>query len=286
MYYFLYKTTNLKNGKYYYGVHSTNNIEDRYLGSGLYLKRAIRKEGRKYFCREIISFFDNEEEMYKAEKNILKEIVLNDPLCYNLQEGGNGGWSHLSKEYMSNIKKNWWSKPENREKISSKIKDFMKNNPDIKDKVVEKMNKKRISLIKSGISYSEAISKGLNLYWLEGNIEEKKKKRSEETKGKMRLENRNKLSKENAGFNNKDFIKRWKPFYENLIQRGIVIDIVNKKVYDIDIQKKYGEGFKILRVINYLVHLKIIEIVSVEKTWCSTARTHKRKTICQYKENI
>ena len=30
----VYKITNNINGKYYYGIHSTNNVNDRYLGSG------------------------------------------------------------------------------------------------------------------------------------------------------------------------------------------------------------------------------------------------------------
>lgn len=33
MYYFIYKTTNLINGKYYIGQHRTECIDDGYLGS-------------------------------------------------------------------------------------------------------------------------------------------------------------------------------------------------------------------------------------------------------------
>ena len=42
-YTFTYITTNIINGKQYVGKHTTNNISDGYLGSGIQLKRAIKK---------------------------------------------------------------------------------------------------------------------------------------------------------------------------------------------------------------------------------------------------
>ena len=38
----IYKTTNLLNGKIYVGLHSTDNLNDRYMGSGWVLKYAIK----------------------------------------------------------------------------------------------------------------------------------------------------------------------------------------------------------------------------------------------------
>ena len=32
-YHYFYKITNLLNNKYYYGVHSTNDLNDQYMGS-------------------------------------------------------------------------------------------------------------------------------------------------------------------------------------------------------------------------------------------------------------
>lgn len=44
-YYFTYKITNLLNGRYYLGIHATNNLDDGYMGSGVCIKGAIKSMG-------------------------------------------------------------------------------------------------------------------------------------------------------------------------------------------------------------------------------------------------
>lgn len=102
-YHFLYKTTNLINNKYYYGVHSTKNLTDGYLGSGKYLKRSINKYGQENFKIEIIQFFNDRESLLEKEKEIVNENTLLDENCMNLRPGGFGGFS--SKEQSKNAKK-------------------------------------------------------------------------------------------------------------------------------------------------------------------------------------
>lgn len=48
-YHVVYKTTNTLNNKIYVGLHSTNNINDNYIGSGYVLKDAIKKYGKSKF---------------------------------------------------------------------------------------------------------------------------------------------------------------------------------------------------------------------------------------------
>ncbi len=98
MYYTVYKTTNLKNGKFYIGKHQTKNLDDAYLGSGKLLGRAIRKHGRENFKKEILEVFDTEEKMNLAEKIL---VVFDLELSYNLCEGGNGGFGYINRSDLA-----------------------------------------------------------------------------------------------------------------------------------------------------------------------------------------
>jgi len=90
-FYTIYKTTNIINGKFYYGKHVTASLDDGYLGSGNLLKLAIKKYGRKNFIKEILFVFDNKTDMNNKEKEIINETILNDKNCYNIAIGGQGG---------------------------------------------------------------------------------------------------------------------------------------------------------------------------------------------------
>jgi group I intron endonuclease len=98
--YIVYRTTNLVNGKFYIGVHKQDFflpiIFDGYLGSGLMLKRAIKKYGEENFIRETLHIFYTAKEAYKKEKEIVNENFVNRRDNYNLCGGGQGnrGFSH------------------------------------------------------------------------------------------------------------------------------------------------------------------------------------------------
>jgi group I intron endonuclease len=86
---FIYKTTNLVNGKIYIG----QTIGDRpnYIGSGKLLKAAINKYGKENFKREILEYCDNVDHMNEREVIwIARYDSTNQKIGYNLEHGGNG----------------------------------------------------------------------------------------------------------------------------------------------------------------------------------------------------
>ena len=50
----IYLTENNVNNKKYVWLHVTDNIDDNYLGSGVIIKKAIRKYGKKAFIKSVI----------------------------------------------------------------------------------------------------------------------------------------------------------------------------------------------------------------------------------------
>lgn len=92
MKYIVYETTNLVNDKKYIGVHKTENpdIFDNYYGSGKLLKEAIKKYGPESFCRKTLFVFDNDDDAYLKEKELVTKEIVNSHLYYNIDVGGRG----------------------------------------------------------------------------------------------------------------------------------------------------------------------------------------------------
>jgi hypothetical protein len=90
-YNYFYRIENTLNGKFYYGVHGTNNLEDGYFGSGKRLNYAIEKYGRENFVKENLIFFETYNQALEYEAEIVNEELVLDPSCYNLKRGGKGG---------------------------------------------------------------------------------------------------------------------------------------------------------------------------------------------------
>lgn len=141
----IYKTTNLINNKIYIGLHSTNNINDSYLGSGVFLKKAIKKYGYKNFKKEILFVFDNKQDMIKKEKELVTEEFCLRKDNYNMVKGGYG-LSTLSKQKraraIAKMKKT--KAKQDLTKISEKrIKTMLDKDPNCFKKIAKKSSKKQ-----------------------------------------------------------------------------------------------------------------------------------------------
>ena len=95
-YHYIYKTTCQVTGKFYVGMHSTDNLEDGYLGSGKILKYSVNKHGDENHIKEILEFLPSREALKLREKEIVDESLLVHPLNMNLKYGGEGGFDHLN----------------------------------------------------------------------------------------------------------------------------------------------------------------------------------------------
>lgn len=123
-------------------MHSTDDLNDGYLGSGKRLCRSVNKHGKDAHIRETLFEFATREEASEYEKQIITQEMLEDPNCLNCGPGGLGATdrpatseetrkklSEASKKYVRT--REWYEKavatryangnyvnsPETREKI-------------------------------------------------------------------------------------------------------------------------------------------------------------------------
>jgi len=107
---YFYKTTNMITDEFYYGV--TNGNDPWYYGSGILLKRAIKKYGVENFRREDLKTFETSEEAYQEEARVVTEELVKDEQCYNIKVGGWGGvgqkkTSEHRKKIAESVKETW-----------------------------------------------------------------------------------------------------------------------------------------------------------------------------------
>lgn len=90
---FIYITTNKINGVKYIGQKSYQTKDwKNYLGSGIYLKRAIKKYGSKNFERKIIENCFSKKELDEREIYWIDYYnAVNSNQFYNIAKGGDGG---------------------------------------------------------------------------------------------------------------------------------------------------------------------------------------------------
>lgn len=194
-YHFIYKTTNVLNGKYYIGMHSTNDLEDGYLGSGRRLRYSINKYGKENHIREIIEHCSSREELKKREEEVVNLNEIAKVECMNLKVGGEGGLvnDEHKKAFVKAGKINLINSKEKREKsllitrstdrykenMSKSLKNYYKNNfSSFKGKKHSDETKQKISESSKGKGCGSSNSQ-YGSCWITNEIENKKIKRGD-----------------------------------------------------------------------------------------------------------
>ena len=96
---YVYETTNLINGKKYIGKRTCNCPieEDKYMGSGKYIKRAFNKYGKENFKKEILQICENEDMAFEWEKVYIEQVkAYSSDKYYNIASGGEGGFANFA----------------------------------------------------------------------------------------------------------------------------------------------------------------------------------------------
>lgn len=88
---YVYLIRNNINKKFYIGKHSTNDLDDGYMGSGRVIKQAIKKYGKENFSKQILCFCDTAEDALLVEEFLVTPYLISRDDCYNANIGGKGG---------------------------------------------------------------------------------------------------------------------------------------------------------------------------------------------------
>ena len=106
--YYIYRITNKINGKTYIGQHKYKKLNDKYMGSGVLLRKAQVKYGIENFKKDILVFnISRKEHVDLLEKTFIaaerEKVGIKN--CYNIANGGEGGAGcHRSEETKKKIK--------------------------------------------------------------------------------------------------------------------------------------------------------------------------------------
>jgi len=135
----IYKTTCLITERFYIGMHSTDNLDDGYKGSGKRLRRSINKHGEDNHVTEILETLPNRKALAAREKEIINREFLEDPQCMNINTGGEGGFVSTEGHYENML---------NLAHIA--FRDKLKNDPEFSKKFKEACSERNIKRSKAG----------------------------------------------------------------------------------------------------------------------------------------
>lgn len=182
---YVYKITNLINGKIYIGKHSTDNLDDNYMGSGKLLRLEYSACGRKNFEKTILAYSDDENELADLERHYITVLNATDPdVGYNRQV--NSSRYSFTEEHNQKI-----SKAKRGTKMSVDARRKMSE----AHKGKESWNKGKHWSVETRQKMSES-HKGKQIWLGKKHTETSKRKMSEAAKGRIPWNKGLKLKKE------------------------------------------------------------------------------------------
>jgi len=169
-FHYLYKVTHKASGRIYIGIHSTDDLDDRYFACGTYraadpkiqdwsrsnhafenpnhIVNSLIKYGPDAFTREILKYRDSREEILALEAEIVDEDFVKKKSTFNQRSGGQGSFfSDATRELIS--KNNPMHRDEVRKKVSEagkerwtdeKKQQLSRNNPMYHDENLRKLS--------------------------------------------------------------------------------------------------------------------------------------------------
>jgi len=219
---FIYKWTNQRNKKYYIGSHH-GSTDDGYVGSGVWFRRAYKKEPYN-FTREILEYVTVNEPIktLELEDSYLIEQceVGNKDKCYNIARAsrrGSGTWSIYGKT------------EEEKQEIYQRIAETLKNKS-FQEKQAA-LAKARATIESQPEKYAAAIEKG----------KETKRKWSPERKAEMARRMAETLAK-NPEIKEKALQKFQNTILSRSEERKLAIATRQKDALTEDVRKKLGKS--------------------------------------------
>ena len=79
-------------------MHSTDNLEDGYMGSGKALRYSLKRYGKENHKVEILEMLESRELLAEREKSIVTLSKVRNGKCMNLKVGGIGGFTKKAKK--------------------------------------------------------------------------------------------------------------------------------------------------------------------------------------------